>query len=833
MSWVLPDVSSSASSSHADESEGDDSSSPSACCAGEPEGGHNESWRLPSSSDDDEAPPPVRLPLTPAERPMNLGLRPVACAGFGIFPLVAQAACRPPQADTEDDNRRLFGHFFSTTAPPTLPLAAVADKVQLPRATYTRRLCQSAAAVHFGTGAWIASLFSYLRMLSARGAVILSTCMQLTELDETPLYHRAAFQQEEPPPPIEGDPAGQQLEHVRAQQQSGADAETVKVAQTCKIVQGRCHWLALLYVCATKRWQFWVIPLTAPLHVVDRPTGETLKGTVDQWWEVPMLEEAQADFKQTFDIYTADKAETNNRAIYGRKICTSLPPLREPCSAHITSTSQSRSCKGVDEQISGIISTSLSMKPGNALQKFRRQLFLVVYYSVVIVDAPAPPDDSPGRQRFAALLDAVIPSDSVKALKRRHELWLLFTSNTCEERIVFHNPGLLVGRWAWATRVAHALLPKKVPVFQRHRWLNSLCPLSEYSLLFGVHNLGQRTVPRWLLALKDKPLPTLIYSASWELSESESDDEPSSHAGGNNNVPVDGIDWAAFNKKHRKTTKQFAATGPGGTLIVARLAMQVNVDLLHYIEHLGSMDWEKEQMTRFIERGVCSTRHGEVQAGIAEDKFLDDVEKLMWKSESWQALAPQARTPAQASLAFSMLSSSVCSTDALLFGHWKGNPYQVWSLLTCEPEDRLAQAEYLLNLPPCMRDPWTEKLLELYPTAAALCSVELLSLLLGLGVTVHLENCYIECLNALLRRLSRMRSQTHTADIQDTSAEFVLRQQANAARKIWTAQLPRGQPQEVPDTKTKAIKRRLDVETLYFPDARACHARHPNIKLPS
>ncbi len=65
-----------------------------------------------------------------------------------------------------------------------------------------------------------------------------------------------------------------------------------------------------------------------------------------------------------------------------------------------------------------------------------------------------------------------------------------------------------------------------------------------------------------------------------------------------------------------------------------------------------------------------------------------------------------------------------------------------------------------------------------------LASEESLCILLCLGLILHLENCKVECLNALLRRLQRAHSVTHVADIEETSAEFMIRQEAVSEKKF-------------------------------------------------
>eukprot|EP00969_Alexandrium_andersonii_P218137 9634599-Alexandrium_andersonii.AAC.1 len=44
-------------------------------------------------------------------------------------------------------------------------------------------------------------------------------------------------------------------------------------------------------------------------------------------------------------------------------------------------------------------------------------------------------------------------------------------------------------RHAWATEVASLLLPRRVDVFQKHRWVNNLAPVREIALIANCHQL--------------------------------------------------------------------------------------------------------------------------------------------------------------------------------------------------------------------------------------------------------------------------------------------------------------------------------------------------------
>eukprot|EP00972_Heterocapsa_arctica_P010011 1471139-Heterocapsa_arctica.AAC.1 len=116
------------------------------------------------------------------------------------------------------------------------------------------------------------------------------------------------------------------------------------------------------------------MPLSTPLQLTDRGTGEVLKACLDEHWDVALLREVAAKCKLHIQASTSDRAGANSRCIHGKAAYASVPALSEPCCAHMVSTAQQRAFASIGPELSGIIASSLAMKPGNALNLFRQEI---------------------------------------------------------------------------------------------------------------------------------------------------------------------------------------------------------------------------------------------------------------------------------------------------------------------------------------------------------------------------------------------------------------------------------------------------------------------------
>ena len=175
-----------------------------------------------------------------------------------------------------------------------------------------------------------------------------------------------------------------------------------------------------------------------------------------------------------------------------------------------------------------------------------------------------------------------IPTD-MKGIRRRHVLQRNLHSDLSRSSILIYTLQEDFDTQAWASETAEALLPHSLPVFQRHRWLNSVKPMAEVCLLANVHNLLERAIPAWVARLKGKTVGQGTFT-TWDV---DSDDDY--EGGGEGDAAAGSIvqrpggehfDRAAFNRRQRIDAKSFALSKPAGDLIICVLCSEPQVHLL-------------------------------------------------------------------------------------------------------------------------------------------------------------------------------------------------------------------------------------------------------------
>jgi len=157
------------------------------------------------------------------------------------------------------------------------------------------------------------------------------------------------------------------------------------------------------------------------------------------------------------------------------------------------------------------------------------------------------------------------------------------------------------------------LLPGKIDLFPRHRWITSVECFSELTLLTNYHNIFPAVLLSWLAAIHgDKPpsapLAVLAPLTSWELSADEAEDEemplpledgsdssdleaPLPHVAAKAKPKKPGVaaqrraqhapdkmDWQAFNTKQVVAAKRMLTSEPGtlcDRFAIVLLTMQV------------------------------------------------------------------------------------------------------------------------------------------------------------------------------------------------------------------------------------------------------------------
>ena len=628
-----------------------------------------------------------------------------------------------------------------------------------------------AACVHYSTRMWISSVCSRLDAEISSGRIRPIAMLTHIMYDET-TYHMRTLSSDGKPRDVADMPS------VDKGPQSKKAKGLSKVAQSE---------LVLIFVFQPRGSApvAWHIPVVAPLQVVDRGTAETLRTNIHRLLDIPRLAALQKKFMRV-DSSTADRASANNKCEFELASEAGLPRFRMPCAAHICSTSQGHTFGTSSRVVSGIIHASLSQQDAEAVDKLRQAISLVLFHSCVPVDCSLPDSDDQRRRNLAAILDECLRKDPVSQ-RRRMKIWLNMVGDPASDVIYWCRPGGAHGAdiWDWATKLASSLLPSAIAVFPRHRWIQALHPFMEYSLL-QLHNVFHRAVPIWFDIIAGKnsgampcnsvsDVPHLV--TSWELHPSDEEDdahdvvavaEPACDAAKLKPRAVTVEEKAAA----KMSTKKFAAAQPRMELMVGLITMRVSTGLLHKIETLASEDWDRRQWSQFAATGTCSSRMFEAWKGEMAEGIVQHTQELFQDPSAWEALHSSERSYQASSLAFRMLSATICSLEHLLFRSWRCYPFKLWSIFT---GGRVA-AQQVLDDPPCIKDEWSRHFLEKFGDIDKLLG-DGIAILSALSFAARYEITRIECRNAAIRRLTRIHASTHEPYVLDVSSDFILLRQ--------------------------------------------------------
>ena len=546
----------------------------------------------------------------------------------------------------------------------------------------------------------------------------------------------------------------------------------------------------LLKDTASGKWCLLTIPVNHPLQACDSGSGETYwamwRETLD-YCMGPAWGILRTRFRVRVQCRTLDRAGPNLRAV--RKCEVAAPDdlhITMPCDAHAVSTTTGRTLLPVQGMLTGIIALSLSMRLGGHFTAFRKILAAVILKSVIVVrSAPLACDHAWSRRRDA-LLRLTLPPSSTRISVLRS----LLTGDITDGRIQLYRPSG-AGRQElkeYAESLASALVPSRLAVFSRTRWLTSSEPIADLALLANTHDLLQRAVIAWCSnktgsAQLEELLERLDdHAPEWDAIPSDSEDGEkddkaaagpgdqcaASHVAG----AAGSIDWAAFNKKQRRDSMKFVQKNPAGILTTTCIAIQPLIALQRRVEFLDGDVWQTAERKKAISGKAFNTRMEYVASLEGTEKFYEHVRSLMGPHASWELLPRNHMTVAHSGTALSMLAISMCGIAQLL--HWPHSGYPV-KLFRLVKHPHLAASVFSDCVH--MRDRFTEGFLKIFSTPELLAGSEARAYLFGLSTILRKSTQRIECRHAAIRRRIGTRFQLKREPFQSTSAAYFLMRQ--------------------------------------------------------
>ena len=203
--------------------------------------------------------------------------------------------CNDDEASMKDIE--FVDHFMGAVPRPIVNKCAEALMLGIPSGKLGQRTEQLACALHFLSRSLVGSMISRILLDVTKKRLRPIATMIFDLYDETPLKLRAIEKQ--------------------LQREQGQDAGSFKYGKTntvSKLVQMELQ-IGILVADTSKQhsYQFLVLDLPCPIHMVDRGTSENICAVIDEEIaNIPMLEDLRDVSKYNADACAADMASANS-----------------------------------------------------------------------------------------------------------------------------------------------------------------------------------------------------------------------------------------------------------------------------------------------------------------------------------------------------------------------------------------------------------------------------------------------------------------------------------------------------------------------------------------
>ncbi len=513
----------------------------------------DEDWDIHSSSSSSSSSESTtsELDIAPGSVSEPLPLFLMKARGLGdCEQLALRAMLQPKPATAGDEVKKFVQRYLGPVPPAHAGKTLEAGILGMDRRTLTVEHLSLASAVFYTSRVWRAAFCRSLMEEISGGRLTAHTAVRFFMSDETTLK------------------SGKHLWR--------GDTEVVE-AGPLKMVQSECVMGFLVQSVDTGRYQFFTLPCVIPLQAADRNTGEAMYVL---WREAMMCSASDLLFKKfpnRLEARTVDRAGSNLRAV--RKLDSDADSSAVDdvdtltlnvtfcCDAHGNSSVTGRVLEPVQGMLTGLISVSLALRMGGFFAHFKKILTSIIASSVTVVDAAPFSENHPWSQRRDGLLKLLLPP----TCSRRVQLHSLLTGDPTDDHIELRRPGGATDDEVkeYAKVLADQLMPAQLPIFSRTRWLGSAKPISEAALVGNFHRLLPRTTLAWTWIKLGGDSAQVGQAQQphhdWDvvLSDSDSDGEKEPGAAG---VPAKGSpeDWAAWNAKQQRNSRQFARGAPQG-----------------------------------------------------------------------------------------------------------------------------------------------------------------------------------------------------------------------------------------------------------------------------
>ena len=510
--------------------------------------------------------------------------------------------------------------------------------------------------------------------------------------------------------------------------------------------------------------------------------------------------------------------------------------LHTACEIHMSTEAQRQALGLMDDAVSGMIRTAVSLRLGGWMRIFRECLAAEVLDTLDVQQGEAPPEAKAHR---LAATTVFCGAGTRRRVVQAIMSWLPNGDWRLRDIVqVFVQPGSAFSRVAIAQIVAKgvcwALAGQHFIIFNRKRWTHADESIGQLGLLEACHGLLSRTYRRWLaklgcpnLAAKLKssidrsvaaaaapeaaaalPLagdagadPALAIADEVPPAEdglerdagAEGDalcvvgDEP---AGGAMPHGGEGSDaFAEENAKNRKVAADWMADSPLRDLVLARVIMEPYMAILRRQLFIGSEKWERQQHKRSLGEGMPRSARAFLiliaARGELDMEFQHHVRLLLHNTTLWSILPADSMTERTRCLAFRMIAREMADYERLLARRHRSPLFQLFLLLDNQPfvEDKLRAMKAHT---PCLLDSFTKAFLDQWDIS----SEDARMVLLLIAHIAHVDIAKIERWHAWVKRIVvKLGALSKRPNLYDVVARN-LQQKVKAKAAVWRERTP-------------------------------------------
>jgi hypothetical protein len=488
--------------------------------------------------------------------------------------------------------------YLSPVAKPTFMSATIeANILQSNRKTVSKdRLALGSLVYECSRILWV-SLLKYILARLQNQEVTGLLLFPIAQFDSTPTQlNLHEFTQE-----LDASPAGQPDNALPDKDDEPAEKER-QAKRTVSVVQAELQ-IAIVLLQPDGKPIAICGELLCRLQAIESGNARTYRTTYECFVDLPILEELRPFFKLPIRGTTTDrdaalklmfKAIRHARPEWGH--------LNMPCQIHDLTTGAKHASKVVDADVSGCVNLSLAMRGAGSVKALRACFQKAIANHLDIYPGPPPSDTSStfehkeGVARKHKLFDLCLPDGDRSAELRKIRL-SRFLNGLISPRLQFFGR---LDRETVSRRIAMELLPAAIKIFPRHRWLTSGKSFADSALLFGIGDDGDiaaEALSDWL-GCDAANTPGYGADGSWEPDVTEPTCKNSNSK--NKDAAEPALDVGSFFEELRQQAKmslpRWIPTQPAARLVILLLAMGPTLHATASCLHMGSSEWDLEQM---------------------------------------------------------------------------------------------------------------------------------------------------------------------------------------------------------------------------------------------